>query len=98
MSLGSQLTSGHSLVARPLNWSSGEKRKHSEIHNTNGTSKKDTFGTSCFVLCREVVLFHVEAIFYRVCIQEYFGCRLLGCLSSLEYVYNSNLKAIVGSL
>ena len=37
---------------------------------------KDTFGTSRFVLCREVVLFS-EVINYRVCIHEHF--RLVLC-------------------
>ena len=45
---------------------------------------KDTFGTSRFALCREVVLFELPGvIFYRVGIQEYFQrwevCPLLEC-------------------
>ena len=39
---------------------------------------KDTFGTSSFILCREVVL--LEVIFYGVCIQEYFGLSFVGGL------------------
>ena len=51
---------------------------------------EDTFGTNCFVLCKDRGCPLSEVIFYRVCIQEYFRlilrwevCHLSECPSSL---------------